>query len=320
MLSLHNAGRAQPIVHEKGAPLPGDATWYDLDEPDEDEIRRVEQATGLEVPRREQIGGLGLSNRNRVDERALHLHMALYTDDDGTPACSPLGMVVTRESLLTLRFAKSKAVDTASRRLRESDDDKDGAGAFATLLETIANHVAEQMQEIAADMARLSARVFVEEYLDTRTLHRLILSVGKLESRLTRYRTSLLGVARMVGFVEHRAPDWMPEAALLRLHTIANDLKTLDEFDDQLTGKLQFLLDAILGFINTDQNAVMKLLTAASVVTIPPIILAAIWGMNFRHMPDLDPRWAYPAALLAILASIVLPLLWFKRRGWLSRD
>jgi magnesium transporter len=148
----------------------------------------------------------------------------------------------------------------------------------------------------------------------------LMLDVGRLEGRLARLRPSQLGFARMVGFIEHCPPAWMADAACRRLRVIGNDLKSIDEFDEQLTEKLQFLLDAILGFINTTQNMVMKLLTVASVATIPPIVLVGIWGMNFRHMPELALPGAYPAALTAIVVSMVLPLLWFWRRGWLSRD
>jgi magnesium transporter len=180
--------------------------------------------------------------------------------------------------------------------------------------------VADQMQRIAGDVAQLSDDVFDEASEKTRELRKKLVRIGQLEGRLARYRTSLLGIGRVVGFVQHRAPDWIDADTMACLKVLSNDLKVLDQFDEQLTSKLQFLQDGVLGFINTDQNAVMKLLTVASVVTIPPVILAGIWGMNFRHMPELDKVWGYPMALAALLVSMVLPLAWFGMRGWLSRD
>ncbi|MGA9342124.1 MAG: CorA family divalent cation transporter [Rhodanobacteraceae bacterium] len=298
---------------------PSDPVWYDLEDPSSDEIQQVESATKLKVPCREQINALGLSNHNRIGQTNLHLHMALYPDGDESPGCSPLGLVISPATLLTVRYAKSMALDRAMKNVH-GEPSVCGADAFATLLESLTDDIAEQMQHIATDMTKLSTRVFVEERLDARALRRLILEVGHLERRLTRYRTSQLGMARMLDFVEHRVPEWISAATNLRLKIAGNDLRALDKFDEQLTDKLQFLLDAILGFITTDQNGVMKVLTIASVVTVPPLILAAIWGMNFKHMPDLIPVWAYPAALLAIAISIVVPLLWFRKLGWLTRD
>ena len=90
----------------------------------------------------------------------------------------------------------------------------------------------------------------------------------------------MLGVQRIVSFVRAKKPEWMSDDVELRLRVVDHDLRTLDEFDDQLTNKLQFLLDASLGFISTDQNHVMKVLTVTSVATIPPVILAGVWGME----------------------------------------
>jgi magnesium transporter len=319
MLTLFTREQGR-IADDPGQALRRDVAWYDLFDPAADEIHRVEDALGVHLPTREEIEGIGLASPNRTERDTLHLHMTLYSENERTARCSPLAMVVTRGYLVTLRGAGSAAIEGAAERLGANHEPADGPGAFATLLETVANHVAAQMQDIADDVAITSTRIFVRERLDTRSLRRLILRVGELESRLTQYRTSLLGFDRLLGFVHHRLPDWIAEPVRVRFKIVENDLRSLDKFDEQLTGKLQFLLDAILGFINTDQNGVMKVLTIASVVTVPPIILAAVWGMNFRHMPELVPVWAYPLALLAIALSIVVPLLWFRRLGWLSKE
>lgn len=320
MLTVHIAGQAQAVVVSGNDALPAKGIWYDLNNPDASEVQRVEAATGLQIPEREQIRGYDLSNRRRLTDRAVRVHMALYADNDGKETtCTPTGVMASHDALVTLRFGAADAIDQAAKRMRDEHVNT-GIAAFATLLETVANEVAEQMQDIGSDMGELSTHIFVKQRLHTRELHRLMLQVGKLEGRLARYRTSLLGIARMVDFVNQQPPAWLPKAEQARLKVVENDLQTLDKFDEQLTGKLQFLLDATLGFINTAQNGVMKLLTVASVVTLPPMILAGIWGMNFKHMPDLLPTWAYPVALLVIGLSTVVPLVLFWRNGWLSRD
>jgi magnesium transporter len=96
----------------------------------------------------------------------------------------------------------------------------------------------------------------------------------------------------------------------------AADVQSLNEYEVHLTDKLQFLLDAALGFISTEQNDLFKVMTVWSVVGIPPVLFAGIWGMNFHFMPELGQPWGYPMALATILVSGLVPLALFKWRGW----
>lgn len=319
MLKIHRPGTHGTSIWTEGEILPRRSAWLDLLDPTPAERSAVEGLLAAPLPERNEINSLGLSSRQHDDQRVLSLHARLYADDPHGQS-APLGILVTKEQLVTLRYQASRAFDQAVADFRDGVEQPDGPEQLVVLLEAIANDVADQMQRIAGDVVQLSDEVFSETNEKTRELRRKLVGIGQLEGRLARYRTSLLGIGRVVGFVQHRAPDWIDEDAMACVKVLANDLKVLDQFDEQLTGKLQFLQDGVLGFINTDQNAVMKLLTVASVVTIPPVILAGIWGMNFKHMPALDKVWGYPMALTALFVSMLLPLLWFGIRGWLSRD
>jgi magnesium transporter len=319
MLKIYHHGDQEPLSWNDGDPVPDHAEWLDLVDPTAAEREAVERLISAPLPERAQINGLGLSSRHHDNRRVLSLHSHLYADQAHGKAM-PFGMLVLKDRLVTLRYQSSRAFDAARVCLRQSDERLDGPDLFVLLLGAVANDVADQMQRIADDVTELSDDVFTPTTERTRVLRKKLLRIGHLEGRLARYRSSMLGMGRIVGFVQHRAPDWMDDDAVSGVKVVANDLKTLDEFDEQLTEMLQFLQDAVLGFISTDQNAVMKLLTVASVVTIPPIILAGVWGMNFKHMPELDKVWGYPMALSALLISMLLPLGWFGLRGWLSRD
>jgi magnesium transporter len=111
--------------------------------------------------------------------------------------------------------------------------------------------------------------------------------------------------------------DWFEPEFKARLAAIAKDVGSLNDYEGQLSNKVQFLLDAVLGFISIEQNDLFRVLTIVSVVGIPPTLVAGIYGMNFRFMPELAWSWGYPFALAVILLSAVLPLAWFKWRGWL---
>ena len=293
--------------------------WVDLVEPTEEERRCASETTGLRVPERSDLANLALSSRIRTEDDALYLSIPYFADTDRDHHPGPVGIVVTNRVLMTLRFAESPAFKLANESCGEHRWES-SADALATLIEAIVNLAAQRMEDVSAALKKLSDRIFTPERLGTPALRNCMLEVGRLEGEQARNRSSMLGVQRIVSFLRGKQPEWMSEDVAVRLRVVDHDLRTLDEFDDQLTNKLQFLLDASLGFISTDQNHVMKVLTVTSVATIPPMILAGIWGMNFKDMPELTWPHAYPLALAAIVISIVLPVLFFKWRGWLDGD
>lgn len=129
----------------------------------------------------------------------------------------------------------------------------------------------------------------------------------------------MLGLQRIIGFILKSGAEWLLPDEKARLGTAQQDLVSLVDFEAHLSEKTHFLLDAILGFINTEQNEIFRVLTIVSVVGIPPTLVAGMYGMNFHDMPELSWRWGYPCglALIALIAlSTLLPILWFKRRGW----
>ncbi|WP_158884132.1 CorA family divalent cation transporter [Rhodanobacter sp. L36] len=320
LLTFYDPENKQLASWQKGQTIPDHTAWFDLRDPSADEVATVEYATGLKMPTREQISGIGVSSRNRKRNGAVYLHMPVYIDVKDDAPSSPLGIVLARKILVTLHYHASKTVARVSEQLDGCEQAPGSCDIFATIGEVITDRMAESMEDIAADLVHLSDEVFVTHRLRTKALRELMLHVGQLEARLARTRSSLLGFRRLIFTVCDHHPSWLPEDEHVRLKMIQHDLGMLDQFDEQLTDKLAFLLDAILGFINTDQNEVMKLLTVASVATIPPVVLAGIWGMNFKYMPELSWPWGYPLALATIALSIIIPLLWFKSKGWLSDD
>ncbi len=147
-------------------------------------------------------------------------------------------------------------------------------------------------------------------------MHQILTDIGINSNRLAQARDSLLGVGRLAAFVSEIAHEWVPEPFSVRLHAISKDVASLTDYETHLSDKVQFLLDATLGYISIEQNDLFKVLTIVSVVGVPPTLLAGIWGMNFKNMPELNWAWGYPLAWLAIILSAILPLMWFKRRGW----
>ncbi len=120
---------------------------------------------------------------------------------------------------------------------------------------------------------------------------------------------------RIASFAAQTAA-WFATDIQARLKTVRRDVESLSDYESHLSGKTQFLQDAVLGFINTQQNDIFKVLTIVSVVGVPPTLIASIYGMNFHNIPEYQWKYGYQWGLGVIALSIIVPILWFKWRKW----
>lgn len=297
------------------------AVWVDLVDPTDEEVALVASALGLQVPTRAALSEIESSSRLQIEGQTLRLSSPLLAHAD-TPhqTLTPVGFTLTPEVLLTVRFARLKVFDAVAARLVQAPEPSSG-GVFTLLLEAVVDRSADLLENIAAELEGVSRTIFQRDrgrhkhanYNDT--LRQTLVAVGQVGDRLSEIRASLLGVGRIVPFACEVA-GWILPDHHRRLSAVRQDVVSLDDFEEHLTVKVQFLLDAVLGFINTEQNDLFKILTIVSVVGVPPTLVASIYGMNFRHMPELEWPWGYPFALALIVATAVAPMLWFKWKRW----
>jgi magnesium transporter len=234
---------------------------------------------------------------------------------------TPVGFVLSPDRLVTVRFAPIRVFDGVAAEA-EAAESLLAPTVFVQLIEAVVDRGADLLEEAAASLEDVSRAIFRGDASDPAhpvrsndIMRRTLGRVGQIGDRLSEIRASLLGVGRIVPFCDLAA--WMPKDLQKRLKAVRQDISSLDDFEAHLANKVQFLLDAVLGFINTQQNELFKLLTIVSVVGVPPTLVASIYGMNFRNMPELNWPFGYPFALLVIVISTILPLLWFKWKRWL---
>ena len=134
--------------------------------------------------------------------------------------------------------------------------------------------------------------------------------VGYLGERIGQVRGAILGLGRIIPYVAETVTDWLTPEQVARLSVARQDLTSLADYESHLANKVQFLLDAVLGFINIDQNTVVKVLTIVSVIGVPPVLIAGVYGMNFKAMPELEWTYGYPFALALMLVTTLAPLIW----------
>jgi magnesium transporter len=302
----------------------GPPIWIDLLNPTDEEKHQVKAEFGVSLPSREDLSEIESSSRLVKHERDLCMSMPLIPpsgEDD--PMAPPLGFVLTPQLLVTVRFSDMHAIDRLASSFASGNPPRDGAHAFIALLECMVDYVADVLERLNEQVATISRRAF-RKYAEpehkgvrsSRVLRATLVAVGSVGEQLSEIRDTLLGLQRIAPFVSESARDWFSKDAAAHLPMIGRDVLSLTEFESHLANKVQFLLDAVLGFINTEQNEIFKVLTIASVVGIPPTLIASMYGMNFKNMPELSWSWGYEYGLALIVISTVLPILWFKSRGW----
>jgi len=299
----------------------GSAVWIDLVDPTQDEISRVTQATGLHIPTHDEVSEIEASSRLILRGGVLYLSMPLITMADG-PRVVSAGFVLSPERLLTVRFAPSVVFDAFIART----DRPAGTGAHVLIgiLGAIVDRQADEMERLHAELDTISHRVFslagkgrAGRKVEDRLLRDTLAQLGRIGDLISHIRESLLGCVRLLPLIETNTAAWLPADLHPRLTTLRDDTVSIGDFDNHLTDKLQFLLDATLGFINIAQNDVMKVMTIASVVGIPPVLVAGVYGMNFKNIPEYDWSWGYQFGWAMILLTTLIPLAIFRWRKWI---
>jgi magnesium transporter len=309
MLTSYPKSSAQ---HDAGA-----ATWLDLVDPTDQEQRQAAALLGSQLPTRRQVADIALSSRVRASEEILRINIPGFVRaDGGQGVLTPLGVLLTPKLLVTLRYAESIAFERLATGVAASAAGESSIETFVGLFESVAETAADRMQVLSGELSQLSRDVFSDRPGHSQMLRGVLFQVGRIQRQLSQIRTAQLGVQRGLAHLCDGAPKWIERAHVARLQVVLTDLHAMSEFDQQMDDKVQFLLDATLGFINNDQNDLIKVLTIASVVTIPPMILAGIWGMNFKSIPEYNWANGYGFAWAMIVLSMLLPLAWFKWKKW----
>ena len=141
--------------------------------------------------------------------------------------------------------------------------------------------------------------------------------IGRDGDLTSKARESLVTLGRQLTFIQQAQAIQIPKELLPRYRSMSRDVLALSDHASFLANKSSFMLQATLGLINIEQNNIIKIFSVAAAVFLPPTLIASIYGMNFRFMPELDFHLGYPLALFLILISAVLPYIYFRRRGWL---
>ncbi|MGC4407954.1 magnesium transporter CorA family protein [Rhizobium sp. ST-5] len=303
--------------------FPDDIIWIDLIKPSRDEEHFVESRIGIPLPTPEELKDIEPSSRLYVEHDAIYMTASLlYRADSSYPLLTDVAFILHRGRLITIRYAEPKAFELFSASLLRLNGQCDtGAKLLGHLLETIVDRTAEILETLASRLDALSITVFVNRKAAKRRPPRFLedklLDIASHHQLVGKVRDSLVSLSRLVLFLQSQPAVRREEDAAELCGLVVRDLQSLGEHAAFVANNITFMLDASLGLINVEQNAIIKIFSIASVVFLPPTLVASIYGMNFEVMPELAWNFGYPMALFAMLLSAIIPFLFFRWKGWL---
>jgi magnesium transporter len=304
--------------------LPDEVIWLDLLNPTDDEKAFAESRAGIRIPSVEALSEIESSSRFIVEREVIYLSAPVVAQGDTVDAfLTPVGFILSSTLLVTVRFAELAVFDSVAERVRRDESLRSSTSVFTALMEALVDRGADVLERLGSELEQISRSVFRGD--PTKVRHRVrsnkglrqtLIAIGRIGDRLSKARDVFLGVGRIVPFVLGLPHEWIVPEFEGRLGAVSKDIASLNDYEAHLSNKVQFLLDAVLGFITIQQNDLFKVLTIVSVVGIPPTLIAGIYGMNFKSMPELSWAWGYPYGLAVIALSALIPVIWFKWRGW----
>jgi magnesium transporter len=325
MLRAYGPGCEGQVIDPAHVKIPTSATWIDLEEPTREEESLVESCLKVEVPTPEEMAEIEPSSRLFERNGAIYMTLSvLYGIEEGAPAVSPMGFVLSDDRLVTVRYVTPKPVRVFSESARrEPELVCDAVTALCALLDAIVDRLADELEKIGIEIEKISSHVFAPT-ADARRipairLTALLTRIGTTQLLLAKIRESETSTSRLLSFLSGTPRLRSRKAGDAREHvaSLTADANSLGDHSTFLSNHLYFLLDASVGLIGIEQNAAMKLFSWAALVLLPPTLIGAVYGMNFQYMPELHWRYGYPLAIVLMVASAILPLWYLKRRGWL---
>ena len=316
VFTLANGRLFQEEIESPGALANVRPVWVDLEAPTPEEKVWIAERFGVTIP--EDVVDDDLEESARFyeeDNGELHIRSDFLIDDSHTPRNVRVAFIlhgkvlfsVHNEDLPVFRLLRLRA-----RRIPALiEDAKD---VLLKLYDADAEYSADALEGIYDNLEAVSARVLKKEITDPDAAE-VLAAIAKEEDLNGRIRRNMMDTRRALSFMMRsrmlNAEQFEESRQILR------DIDSLDSHTAFLFDKINFLMDATVGFININQNRIIKIFSVASVALLPPTLIASIYGMNFRFMPEIDWALGYPFALGLMLMSVAAPFIYFRRKGWL---
>jgi magnesium transporter len=308
---------------KSSADVPESAVWFDLVNPQNQEDKLVEQKVGIAVPTREEMQEIEVTSRLYVENGARYMTATLMCQSDtDAPKTTPVTFILSGHRLITVRYDEPRPFMMVGNKLaRTCAPTVNGESVLMDLLDAVIDRAADILERVGLEVDQVSHDIFEPEDARadrTRSYQQILRAIGRKGDLASKVRESLVSIGRLLLYLANEADSmrWAKEPRA-QLRGMQRDVQSLSDHAAYLSNKIQFLLDAMLGVVTIEQNNIIKIFSVAAVALMPPTLIASIYGMNFKHMPELDWHFGYPIAIGLMVVAAALPYYFFKWKKWL---
>jgi len=315
---LQNGRLSQEQVEDRNELLQyANPIWIDVVNPEEEELIWIKEAFGVLLPELDDLGDLEASARYfEADDGHLHIRTDFLLDEEETSRNIRVAFVLTKQVLFSIHDEDLPVFRLVRLRARLRPGSVSNAkDVLLDLYSTDAEYSADALEEVYENLEQAGKKVLSDDINDAEA-EEVLETIAKEEDTNGRIRRNVMDTRRALSFLMRSKllSDEQQEEA----RQILRDIDSLENHTAFLFDKINFLMDATVGFINLNQSKIIKIFSVVSVALMPPTLLASIWGMNYKHIPELDLSWGYPLALVAMLISAIIPLWYFHHKGWMK--
>jgi magnesium transporter len=272
------------------------------------------------VPTREEMQEIEVTSRLYVENGARYMTATLMCQSDtDTPKTTAVTFILSGHRLITVRYDEPRPfMIVGSKLARVCPAGINGESVLMELLDAVVDRAADILERIGLEVDRVSHDIFEPETEETRSHQEILKAIGRKGDLTSKVRESLVSIGRVLLYLANEADSmrWAKETRS-QLRGMQRDVQSLSDHASYLSSKIQFLLDAMLGVVSIEQNNIIKIFSIAAVVLMPPTLVASIYGMNFKNMPELEWQLGYPLAIVLMLIAAALPYVFFKWKNWL---
>ncbi|MEY2662302.1 MAG: hypothetical protein RIQ35_619 [Pseudomonadota bacterium] len=315
---LQNGRLSQEQVEDRNELLQHvNPIWIDVIDPEEEELIWIKEAFGVLLPELDDLGDLEASARYfEADDGHMHIRTDFLLDEEEISRNVRVAFVMTKQVLFSIHDEDLPVFRLVRLRARLRPGSVSNAkDVLLDLYSTDAEYSADALEEVYENLEHAGKRVLSDDISD-KDAAEVLETIAKEEDTNGRIRRNVMDTRRALSFLMRSKllSDEQQEEA----RQILRDIDSLENHTAFLFDKINFLMDATVGFINLNQSKIIKIFSVVSVALMPPTLLASIWGMNFQHMPELTETWGYPVAILSMVISAIIPLSYFRHKGWLG--
>jgi magnesium transporter len=287
--------------------------WLDMLMPTQDEIAFVEETFGIDFPTKQESEEIEISSRYWEEDKKIEINSFFLITNEESAHNETVSFILQGNVLISIRYKELKTFDEFSKRFFYAPRDfKNGFYIFSQLLDIRVDADADIIEKLSKDITRLRKHVFTDYTNDDEEMLEKISSFEDLNMNI---RENLMDKQRILtSFIKSTKID-----ASLRndIVIMLKDIKSLIDYTEFNFERLDYLQNIFLGVLNIEQNKVIKIFTIMNVIFLPPTLIASIYGMNFKFLPELDWQFGYAFSLGLMVLSAVTPLAIFRKKGWI---